>query len=124
MLAENGYTEPFDTEREIWNIIITLEADAPAHNCLTLAVAGKKKGEEESRCVIFGTQEGNDFAALSVEFEYKSGDDWLAEITKADWDFFQGATVEDLGADIKIIGFINVDNNNMKTLVGEKALEI
>lgn len=87
-------------------------------------MAGKKKGEDQYRCVIFGTQKGDDFAALSVKFEYKSEEDKFAEITKADWDFFQGATVEDLGADIKIIGFINVNNNKMQTLVGEKAIEI
>jgi len=123
LLAENGYTEPFDKERGIWNIIITLETEAPANQCLTLAVAGTKKDEDQSRCVIFGIQEEDAFGALSVEFEYKTEEDYLAEITSVDWDFFQGSTPGDLSSDIEIIGYVEIMGNS-ETLVGEKALEI
>jgi hypothetical protein len=121
LLADNGYTKPFQ-EGNVWNVIVTLESEKPANECLTLAVAGRKT-DDSPGCVIFGIQEDDAFAAISIEYAYKSDEDTLAEITSVDWDFFQGSSPGDLSSDLDIIGYVEIFGNN-ETLVGEKALVI
>jgi hypothetical protein len=120
LLADNGYTKPFNKEGNVWNVIVTLSSEEPVNECLTLAVAGRNT-DNHAGCVIFGNQEDDAFAAISIEYEYKSEGDTLAEITSVDWDFFQGSSPGDLSSDLDIIGYVE-ENFNSETLVGEKAL--
>lgn len=120
-LADLGYTEPFEG---IGKIFINVNREGYTDYALTLAAYAHKADDQDDYAIcLFGTQLEDAFAMLQVEMGDSDPDSPYYVVTSADWQFFQGATVDTLESDGNIVAFVD-PGDDLTIFEGEEGIEI
>ena len=119
-LAELGYTEPYEG---FGRIFVNVNREGYEDYTLTLAACAHKAENDDYGICLFAKQVKDAVAMMKVVMVTGDPRSPYRVLDSADWEFFQGATVDTLESDFKIVAVID-PGNDLSIFVGEEGIEI